>query len=100
MHFEAGAISKTIENSRVVPMLFDLNPSDIIAPLDQFQASIFDEAGVRNVLRSINTVAGEEGLGESHLEQVFIALRPQFAEVISTLEPKLIPLSQVGQYVV
>src|SRR5689334_12254492 len=38
INFEAGAIAKAVETSRVVPLAVDLKPSDIKPPLGQFQA--------------------------------------------------------------
>src|SRR5579863_4546010 len=37
--FEAGALSKTLQNSRVCPLLFGLQPADVKGPLAQFQAT-------------------------------------------------------------
>ena len=37
--FEAGALSKTIVNTHVSPVLIGLEPSDIHGPLAQFQAT-------------------------------------------------------------
>ena len=40
--FEAGALSKSMERSRVSPLLFGLSPSDFSkSPLLQFQLTIF-----------------------------------------------------------
>src|SRR5215469_1511601 len=70
INFEAGALSKK-DNSRVVPMLFELQKRDIKPPLDQFQAAVFDRDGVQSLLRSINNAAGTEGRTESDLEKTF-----------------------------
>src|SRR5229473_2295304 len=45
LHFEAGALAKTLENTFVCPYLFDLKPSDVKGPLAQFQAMTADEPG-------------------------------------------------------
>jgi hypothetical protein len=62
IHFEAGGISNLVEYSRVAPMLFKLQPSDIAGPLTQFQAKTFDKDGIHDLLKSINQAAGEEAL--------------------------------------
>ncbi|RWR47594.1 toll/interleukin-1 receptor domain-containing protein [Sinirhodobacter ferrireducens] len=36
--FESGALSKSMQDARVIPLLFDLDFSDISGPLAQFQA--------------------------------------------------------------
>lgn len=38
INFEAGAISKSVGEARVVPLLLDLTKSDLVGPLSQFQA--------------------------------------------------------------
>jgi hypothetical protein len=52
--FEAGALAKAVESSRVVPLAIDLKPSDIELPLGQFQAQAATEDGISEVLTSIN----------------------------------------------
>jgi hypothetical protein len=85
LHFEAGAISKTIDHSNVVPMLFRLRPSDISGPLTQFQAATFQEEEVLRVLKSINKAAGEEALDEARLQRVFTSMWGQFYINISNI---------------
>src|SRR3954463_13096994 len=38
LNFEAGALTKAVQSSRVIPLAVDLKPSDIELPLGQFQA--------------------------------------------------------------
>src|SRR5688500_18487578 len=44
--FEAGALAKSLDKSRVVPLVFGAELSDLRGPLPQFQAAVFrkDEA--------------------------------------------------------
>lgn len=53
LHFEAGALSKSIEQSRVVPLLHGLKPTDLAPPLSHFQGVPLDEGGVLTLLESI-----------------------------------------------
>ena len=39
--YEAGALSKKLEKSRVCPIIFGLSPTDLPGPLRQFQATQF-----------------------------------------------------------
>ena len=41
--FEAGALSKQLDSSRVCPVLFGVESADLEGPLVQFQASPFSE---------------------------------------------------------
>jgi TIR domain len=52
--FEAGALSKSMQEAKVVPLLFDLDYGDISGPLAQFQAKKLDRDGVREVVNSVN----------------------------------------------
>jgi hypothetical protein len=55
--FEAGALSKSMQDARVIPLLFELDFSDISGPLAQFQAKKLDVEGVREVITAINKCA-------------------------------------------
>lgn len=54
IHFEAGALSKVMSESRVCPILVDINTSDIPGPLSQFMAARIDRDGILHLLKSIN----------------------------------------------
>lgn len=54
LNFEAGAIAKQVELSRVVPLAIDLSTADVKPPLGQFQAKEASKEGILAVLRSIN----------------------------------------------
>ena len=69
--FEAGALSKTVQQTRVCPYLFDLQPSSLEGPLVQFQAVVAHEEGTRKLVRSINLAAADQGLPEARLDKTF-----------------------------
>lgn len=69
--FEAGALAKNLEKSRVCPLLFDLEPTDIKGPLVQFQAARFEQSEIKRVVKMINKELGEQGLDNSVLDGVF-----------------------------
>ncbi len=52
--FEAGSLAKSLQSSRVIPLLLDLEFSEISGPLAQFQAKKVDEEGLSEVIHSIN----------------------------------------------
>ena len=56
--FEAGALSKSMLDAKVIPLLFRLELSDLSGPLSQFQAQKVDETGIMEIVRAINKVAG------------------------------------------
>lgn len=52
--FEAGAISKAVEKSRLIPLLIDLTEKDLNGPLSFFQAISFKKVDLYNFLFLLN----------------------------------------------
>lgn len=69
--FEAGALSKTLENTFVCPFLIDLQPADLKGPLAQFQATRTTKEDVLKLLRTLNTAIGQAALSDAHLAEAF-----------------------------
>jgi hypothetical protein len=69
--FEAGALSKNLDRSKVCPLLFDLQPTDIEGPLVQFQACQFRKDEFKKVVKMINSELGDGALPESVFESVY-----------------------------
>jgi hypothetical protein len=80
---EAGALGKSIEESRVVPMLIDMGPSDLDWPLARFQAKELGEDGVRDLVDSVNEAHGEDRRDADVLEKAFDG---QWTDLESNLE--------------
>jgi hypothetical protein len=57
LNFEAGAIAKKLEVSRVVPLAIDLAPAEINHPLGQFQATRTTKEGLENVVKAMNAAS-------------------------------------------
>lgn len=71
LNFEAGALGKSVEKSRVSPFLYQLKRSEIKGPILQFQSTIQERDDVFKLIKSINLACGELGLDEARLEKVF-----------------------------
>jgi len=88
--FEAGSLAKSLDGSRVIPLLLDVEFSEITGPLAQFQAKKVDRDGVFEVVHSINQQA-KSPVGETQLKQLFDALWPglekQISEIPKTTSP-------------
>lgn len=69
--FEAGALEKNLDRSKVCPLLFGLEPADVAGPLVQFQASRFDVDEMRRVVQMINAELDDAALAADVLENVF-----------------------------
>jgi hypothetical protein len=60
LNFEAGALSKSIKRSLVLPFLFKVNLDAFHGPISQFQATIFDKEDVFELLSTINDHFSDE----------------------------------------
>lgn len=71
LNFEAGALSRQVDKSKVSPFLFGVQPRDIPAghPLLQFQATRYEQEDVLKLLGSINSVEAESALDSARLEK-------------------------------
>jgi TIR domain len=69
--FEAGSLSKNIDQSKVCPILFDIEPSDVEGPLVQFQAAKFSQEEIKRVVKMINSELGDLALSNDVLDNVF-----------------------------
>jgi hypothetical protein len=80
--YEAGAIGKRLEESRVVPLLIGLNPEDLDDPLRQFNGATLKKGEIRKLVAAINRQLGDNKLPQKQLKAIFDVFWPQ-------LQPKL-----------
>lgn len=70
--FEAGALSKTLDDTYVCPYLIDLEPVDIpSSPLTQFQAKRSNKEETFELVKTINSALKENALPEDRLKRIF-----------------------------
>jgi hypothetical protein len=82
--FESGALAKSMQGSRVIPLLLDHEFKDISGPLAQFQAKKVDRTGMNDVVQSLNQVA-DHPIPEDRVKQLFEALWPELEKKITTI---------------
>ena len=78
--FEAGALSKTLEQPFVCPLLFDMSPGQLTGPLAQFQALELDKEGVLRILINLNNASEDAILPQKDLEETFEVWWPKLQE--------------------
>jgi hypothetical protein len=83
--FEAGALSKQIENTYVCTLLVELEPTDVKDPLAQFQATKLTKKEIFELLRTLNNSLGELQLSDSHIQEAFDVWWPKLEEDIAKL---------------
>ena len=90
IHFEAGALAKTLE-SRVSALMLDIKTSDIQGPLKRYQATKFERDDMWQLITDINK-ATDSPLDETILEATFNAIwekmHSEIADIISNYTPK------------
>lgn len=85
--FEAGALSKSLEKSRVCPMLFGVEPSDLAGPLVQFQATVFSKEEVLKFIKTVNQQLDGNSLEAKVIDSVFEKWWPDLeVRVLKALE--------------
>ena len=74
IHFECGALAKSVDESYVWTYLLKLENSDVAEPLGQFQHTKANKEDTRKLMFTINKLLGEKSennLSESQLNETF-----------------------------
>ncbi|CAM2185812.1 TIR domain-containing protein [Burkholderia orbicola] len=69
--FEAGALSKSLAQSHVCPILFGITNTDLAGPLKQFQTTQFEKSDFHKLISIINSHLSENKLPPKTLDVVF-----------------------------
>lgn len=94
IHFEAGALSKTLKTPFVCPYLFQLAPSDLRGPLVQFNAAKAEKDDTRKLVLTIND-AQEFPLEPNIVEEMFEIWWPKLEQTFDALKKaKLAPKTE------
>lgn len=86
--FEAGALAKSMQGSRVIPLLLDLEVRDITGPLAQFQAKKVERTGMLEVIQSLNQLATHP-VPDDRITQLFDALWPELEKKVAAIPKTL-----------
>lgn len=87
IHFEAGALAKHLVTAKVIPLLFGMQPKDLVgSPLSQFQAVRLVEQDLPRLLRSLSAELGGGSLPEAVLERSFRQNWPDLAARLQEIE--------------
>lgn len=86
VNFEAGALSKSLDRSRVAPFLFAVDRTAIQGPLLQFQSTLIEEDDVKKLLQSMDKACEEHALGEKRVGEIFEVWWPHLKTRLDDLE--------------
>ena len=84
---EAGALGKSVEESRVVPVTIEMQPADVDWPLARFQGVGLEEDEIQELVESVNSALGEDQLEQSVLERAFETNWPSLQEDLRDIPP-------------
>lgn len=82
--FESGALAKSMEDGRVIPLRLDLDVSDISGPLTQFQSERADDEGVKRLISSLNKCAAG-AIADDRLNRLFEPMWPDLKSKIQAI---------------
>ena len=89
IHFEAGALSKTIDDStHVCPLLLDVKKSDLKEPLASFHATLFDKEEFKKLVKALSHACGDS-LEEGQFNRLMEALWPEIDQSTKSLKAEL-----------
>lgn len=83
--FEAGAISRSINRSRVTPLLIDLSPADLNGPLAQFQATTISEADMLRLVQDLGNFLGDPRFNDALIERAFYKWWPDLHQAVNEI---------------
>jgi hypothetical protein len=92
--FEAGALSKNLDRSRVCPLLFGLEPAEVEGPLSVFQATRFTREDFKGLVETINNAGGDSKLDKRVLENVFEKWWPGLKEQVDKIQAEHPPADE------
>jgi hypothetical protein len=96
INFEAGALSRSIEKSTVLPFssavspfLFDLKSSDLEGPLTQFQYVVNERSDIFKLISSINGKVDVNQLQAEKVEKAFEKWWPELQTVLTKISAEM-----------
>lgn len=84
LNFEAGALSKLIDDTFVIPLAFDTESGQVKQPLGQFQAKQFTQEEMRQVAATVNRALGSQ-VSDHRLDVAFDRGWPELNQKIEAL---------------
>jgi len=85
--FEAGAIGKALDKSRVCTYLFDMSPAELEGPLVQYQATVANKEDTRKLVHDLNKALPEkERRPSEQTDRVFEKWWPDLEKSLASIK--------------
>jgi hypothetical protein len=85
INFEAGALSKHRELSKVCPLLLDFDNTDLTGPLSIFQTTKFQKEEFKKLIASVNSSCQEQRLDQKTFDETFEVWWPKLEEKVGQI---------------
>ena len=85
MLFEAGALSKSLDKSKVCTVLFGIETTDLKGPLTIFQHTKFLKDDFRKLVKAINASGGDAKLDDTVFDGVFEMWWPRLEDKVQAI---------------
>ncbi|MGC5308756.1 TIR domain-containing protein [Micromonospora zamorensis] len=79
--FESGALAKRLDVARLVPLCIDLEPAEVISPLQSFQSRKLDMDGMRRLIHELREMS-EHPMPREPIDRLFEAMWPGLEEQV------------------
>lgn len=83
--FEAGALAMQAGEMSVCPFLYELSPSELGKPLEQFNALTATRSGASRLVEAVNAILKDKRYEQHILHALFLANWPKFEAAISAI---------------
>ncbi|HME58588.1 MAG TPA: toll/interleukin-1 receptor domain-containing protein [Terracidiphilus sp.] len=84
IQFEAGAITKSVKDGKVIPLLLGLDKKEISGPLAQFQAKKVEQSEIKELIFDLNKSATNP-VADATLEKLFVMAWPELQNKITAI---------------
>jgi hypothetical protein len=88
VNFEAGALSKSLERSRVAPLLFGVDRTAVQGPLVQFQSTLAQHDDMQKLVGSLNSACDPARLDDARLDATFEVWWPHLEKQLASIAVK------------
>ncbi len=92
LHYEAGAIAKSVTDSCVCPVLLGVDANRVKLPISQFQCVAANRDGIRKLVRRLNETLSDDRLDDYRLQRTFDAFWPDLETIIQGLTEQQVPI--------
>jgi hypothetical protein len=83
--FEAGALSKTLDQTNVCPFLLELSRGQLTGPLSQFQENEVNNDGAYKILTLLNRSLGPDQIATKDLDEIFNVWWPKLEDRLNSV---------------